>query len=337
MRWFRLYSDLLNDPKAQRLSPALFKHWINLLCLANVSEPRGVLPAEHDIAFNLRIRPFEVRKIMAQLVDAGLMERRDDGRFAPHNWEERQRRSDDINERVRRHRAQNAPANGRDIDAVSAPNQRAINAPSTDTRRKVGAPPIADAASFPESSAIGNGNVTLHATLQKRPVDIDIDGETEKRDSGSSSSVAKGKSVGTASADANDAPNGKPRFAEQSDPLRLATYLKARILAHKPDARLPANLQGWAREFDLMLRVEKRTTPGIKAVIEYATSDPFWRGVIFSAGKIRQKYDPLDTQRQERAHNDTNNGTYQRSAEAAAARAVADEETARAAAASALR
>ncbi len=106
MKWFRLYSECLDDPKVQRLSPALFKHWVNLLCLASESAERGRLPALRDIAFRLRLKPGQAAAVLEELAGAGLLDRREeDGHFSPHNWHERQRNADDVAARVRRHRA----------------------------------------------------------------------------------------------------------------------------------------------------------------------------------------------------------------------------------------
>jgi hypothetical protein len=33
-RWFRVYDDLVDDPKVQQLDPSLFKALINFWCLA---------------------------------------------------------------------------------------------------------------------------------------------------------------------------------------------------------------------------------------------------------------------------------------------------------------
>ncbi len=36
-RWFRVYEDLVDDPKVQRLDPSCFKALINLWCLASAN------------------------------------------------------------------------------------------------------------------------------------------------------------------------------------------------------------------------------------------------------------------------------------------------------------
>ena len=74
MKWFRFYNEVLDDPKVQKLHPALFKHWVNLLCLASEMGDAGDLPDEDAIAFRLRVRTSEVRRILDQLVAAGLLD-----------------------------------------------------------------------------------------------------------------------------------------------------------------------------------------------------------------------------------------------------------------------
>src|SRR6266849_5897120 len=99
--WLRLYVSVLNCPKVQRLPAPLFKHWINLLCVARSQD--GILPGIADIAFALRIDVAEAETVVARLVDACLIDRTESG-FMRHNWRIRQYRSDSSTERVRRHR-----------------------------------------------------------------------------------------------------------------------------------------------------------------------------------------------------------------------------------------
>jgi Helix-turn-helix domain len=87
---------------------------------------------------------------------------------------------------------------------------------------------------------------------------------------------------------------------DDSDAMLLAAYLRDHILAHSPNARdakaalLPAKLQQWARPIDLMLRIDGRTPDGIRAVIDFATTDSFWQSNILSPGKLRDQYDQLE-------------------------------------------
>lgn len=100
-RWFRFYDDAINDPKILRLSDAMFKAWVTLLCLASKND--GVLPPTTDIALMLRLKVTKVAEWLATLAAAGLIDN-NDGVFAPHNWSGRQYKSDVSNERVKRFR-----------------------------------------------------------------------------------------------------------------------------------------------------------------------------------------------------------------------------------------
>jgi hypothetical protein len=107
---------------------------------------------------------------------------------------------------------------------------------------------------------------------------------------------------------------------DQSPPMHLARHLRAAILAHLPDARVPpdttAGLQRWAGDFDRMIRLDKRSPSDIRDAIDYAHAEPFWQSVILSADKVREKYDTLHAQQQNRAngHNgrEHRNGHHQR-------------------------
>jgi len=101
-RWWRAYDEAVDDPKLQRLGPALGWAWFNLMCIA--SKHGGVLPSIGDIAFKLRTTEQKAAATLTALVTAGLFERIDDGSFAPHNWEGRQFQSDVSNDRVKRYR-----------------------------------------------------------------------------------------------------------------------------------------------------------------------------------------------------------------------------------------
>jgi hypothetical protein len=90
-RWFRMYDDLLDDPKVQRLPPALFKTWVNLLCVA--SRNAGKLPAVEDLAFALRTTEEAIQVDLEVLARAGLIDE-ENGSSSPHNWDKRQFKSD---------------------------------------------------------------------------------------------------------------------------------------------------------------------------------------------------------------------------------------------------
>ena len=104
-QWFRMYAEVLDDPKAQRLAPPLFKAWVNLLCLT--AKHDGTLPPIEDIAFALRTDEKSAHTTVGKLMDAGLIDATETA-LQPHNWNGRQFKSDASNERVKRHREHRA-------------------------------------------------------------------------------------------------------------------------------------------------------------------------------------------------------------------------------------
>jgi hypothetical protein len=108
--------------------------------------------------------------------------------------------------------------------------------------------------------------------------------------------------------------SAKPRalFGYDDPAMTLARRLSGRILAHKPDARVPratAQLQKWAADVDRMLRLDKRAPPQIEAVIDWCQAEPFWAGVILSAASLREKLDRLQMQRERDARGTSGRGS----------------------------
>lgn len=101
--WFRLYHDLVDDPKVQQLPDELFKFWVNLLCLTS-RERTGQLPDLSSLPFRLRLPRATVEDYVMILIDRGLLEWVDSkaGVLAPHNWGQRQPSTS--TDRVRKHR-----------------------------------------------------------------------------------------------------------------------------------------------------------------------------------------------------------------------------------------
>lgn len=119
MKWFRFYVESLDDPKVQRLSPHLFKFWINALSIAASIPHRGTLPSVSELAFRLRIS--EERAVIGvdELVARALIDRSShDGMLSIHNWDKWQPESDDAAERmrnIRRTRSEHVPARREEI------------------------------------------------------------------------------------------------------------------------------------------------------------------------------------------------------------------------------
>lgn len=120
-RWFRMYDEMLDDPKVQRLAPHLFRIWVNLLCLASKHE--GKLPAVSEIAFRLRMSESDAQSAVEELILAGLIDIDAKGGLAPHNWQGRQFASDTSKNRTQNWRKRKASRHrdgGGDVTVTAA-------------------------------------------------------------------------------------------------------------------------------------------------------------------------------------------------------------------------
>ncbi|XVV05816.1 hypothetical protein ACQPW3_10670 [Actinosynnema sp. CA-248983] len=90
---------------------------------------------------------------------------------------------------------------------------------------------------------------------------------------------------------------GEPRPRRVAEPpradvLQLCTRLRSRIAAN--GVRLPEEIsQQWLTDARLMLDKDGRDLGEALRVIDWSAQDKFWRRVVLSAGKLREKYDQL--------------------------------------------
>lgn len=134
-RWLRLYENVVNDPKMQRLPAEVFKGLINLWCIASANG--GVLPPIADIAFTLRTSEARVMALLDRLREAALLD--DDGTdIRPHNWNSRQFKSDVSTERVKRYRERQRGASGNGDATLheTPPDTETDTETDTDTEKK---------------------------------------------------------------------------------------------------------------------------------------------------------------------------------------------------------
>lgn len=100
-RWFRIYDDVINDPKVLRLPEAMRWHWVAVLCVASKND--GEMPSIDDVALHLRMNKHKAAAVLAGLHNAELLDKTETG-FVPHNWNGRQYKSDVSTPRVKRFR-----------------------------------------------------------------------------------------------------------------------------------------------------------------------------------------------------------------------------------------
>lgn len=91
------------------------------------------------------------------------------------------------------------------------------------------------------------------------------------------------------------------KFVATSFEIQLVDYLIGKIKEELPNARVPdiddlSDKQKWAVHVDRMRRLDKRTDEDITKVVNYATSNSFWKTNILSTKKLRDKFDTLYAQ-----------------------------------------
>jgi hypothetical protein len=87
--------------------------------------------------------------------------------------------------------------------------------------------------------------------------------------------------------------NKEDIFVKNAIALSLASFLLEQIRRNKPDFQEP-NLKVWGKDFDLMIRRDKRGPDRIKEVVSWVQADSFWYKNILSPGKLRKQFDRLE-------------------------------------------
>lgn len=140
MRWLRLHSDLLDDPKQMQMDDKIFRTFIKLLCFAAETNENGIIKfSEKKTAWRLRTTEKTLKKSVDSLCELGILVR-ENGYIRFINWEKRQFRSDCSTERVKRFRnaLRNVPETPPDTDSDS-------DTEKTIYRTLTGTPPNASA------------------------------------------------------------------------------------------------------------------------------------------------------------------------------------------------
>jgi hypothetical protein len=97
-----------------------------------------------------------------------------------------------------------------------------------------------------------------------------------------------------------------PAFLPESTEHKIASHLLTCIKFNRPNIKEP-NLQTWAKEIDLMIRLDKRDPAEIFKIIEWCQQDSFWSQNILSTNKLRQHYDKLALKAKNNGNNKQNN------------------------------
>lgn len=102
MRWFRMYTDAVDNPKLKLIAFEDRWHYVALCCLqrSGLLDKRGDPNLERMIAVKLGVQLRELDEIKRRLMEVNLV----DEHYKPVGWEERQFVSDSSTDRVRKYR-----------------------------------------------------------------------------------------------------------------------------------------------------------------------------------------------------------------------------------------
>jgi hypothetical protein len=92
-RWWRAQNSCVDNAKLIMLGDKAFRNWFNLNCVAN--DHGGVLPSLDVVAIKLRVSPARAAAAITELVSKRLFDKREDGSYVPHDWNEWQFKTDE--------------------------------------------------------------------------------------------------------------------------------------------------------------------------------------------------------------------------------------------------
>lgn len=88
----------------------------------------------------------------------------------------------------------------------------------------------------------------------------------------------------------------KKTFSDDSTEMKLSKLLFKKMRENNPTCKEP-NFQDWCKNIDFMIRLDEREPKAIQDMILFSQWEPFWKTVILSTGKLRDKYDKLEIKR----------------------------------------
>ena len=134
MAWMRLYADMLNDRKVQRLNDTDFRVWVNALCIAcreregNPKTETGKVGTAEDIAWDLRANEEKVVRSLSELVKSGLI-KEDEGVYYISQWRKRQYLDVEA-DRKRQARENTVEKKKKSVRSASAPRPKNVRSAS---------------------------------------------------------------------------------------------------------------------------------------------------------------------------------------------------------------
>lgn len=136
MKWFRLWTDILDDVKMLQLSDYEFRMWTYLMAIASeVDSMSGECQVNvKSMSLRCRTQVNHLSRAFETFQHSGLITINESGFVVITNWSKRQFRSDNVYERVKKHREGTKKRN------VSSAVSETV--PYTDTETDTDKPPI---------------------------------------------------------------------------------------------------------------------------------------------------------------------------------------------------
>ena len=104
MRWFRLYTEIIDDPKIAKMNDSQFRIFIYLLAVASEHEKDGLIALSLDeLAWRIRQPKLRLLNALRYLEEVRIIACYDEG-VELINWNKRQFKSDNVTERTKRSR-----------------------------------------------------------------------------------------------------------------------------------------------------------------------------------------------------------------------------------------
>ncbi len=165
MKWFRLYTEVKDDPKIRDLTAKEFRIFIYLLCLAAEFEEDGDIPLNlKDIAWRLRIGAKSLENVVKKLVSCSICVRFDE-KMSFINWKKRQFKSDDVTSRTRKYKEKQIGSEKRERSPERSRYREEKRRKETEERN------VPDAGQTPPPTAPKNG---AEASLRPKEISEDV-------------------------------------------------------------------------------------------------------------------------------------------------------------------
>ncbi|GHV53980.1 hypothetical protein FACS1894206_05790 [Deltaproteobacteria bacterium] len=252
------------------LGPGSTDYLIDLWIATAMNHPDGILKGMDAIDIALEAGwEGEAQVFVSALIECGFLNQTESGAYFLHDWEDHQGYVVHADER--KSKAKNAAARRwQGANANSMPqacSEHTIGIAESDLSNAPSPAPLPspspNPAPVPEPSPLPAPNASGRCEKQKPPC---------------------------------------PVFGEDAEAYKLAVLMRDTLRANLPTLKEP-NIQSWARDFDLALRNDPRMTEPqfVAQVIRWSCSDAFWRGIIHSPAKLREKLDQLAAKMEARA------------------------------------